>query len=264
MDFGVSRDVYVNIVILLVLLSIAKLLFKRLSPTVCRWQKLLKSNVVLSLSPDPFFWHSLIKIHLDLLLAVLFEMRFASLFIFLTRTVAEPQRLEQIEVSFSNKRPPQTTPLISWSYDIRRLTWGGFARSSVTMQTTSITFMMLLGNATIFRGASWRYHSPEVCEGCIINESLESKASVFGRKTNATTIKGNARSACLKICSHFSSNFVESDAELYVNMFLGNVWGFIHCIGLCSSDAVGVIKRGAHCDSFSNNSASIYTFEGNY
>lgn len=103
MDFGVSRDVYLNIAILF-LLSIAKFLFKRLSLTVCGWQKLLKSNQALSLSPDPFFLHSLINIHLDLLLTVLFEMRFASLFIFLMLTVAGPERLEQIEVAFSNKR----------------------------------------------------------------------------------------------------------------------------------------------------------------
>lgn len=147
------------------------------------------------------------------------------------------------------RKPQKTTPLFSRlsSYDIHRLTWGWFARSSVTIQTTSITFMMLLGNGTFFQGASWCYHSPEVYEGCVINESWESKASVFGRKTNATTIKGNAGSACLKICSHFCSNFVGIDAELYVNMFLGNVWGIIHCIGLCrhlSSDAVRIINQG--------------------
>lgn len=121
------------------------------------------------------------------------------------------------------RKPQKTKQLISWSssYDIQRLTCGWFARYGVTIQTASITFMMLLGSGTIFRGASWRYHSPEVCEGCLINESWESKASVFGRKTNATTIKGNARSACLKICSQFCSDFVGTDAELYVNMLLG-------------------------------------------
>ncbi len=122
------------------------------------------------------------------------------------------------------RKPQKTMLLISWSsaYDVHRLTWGWFARSGVTIQSTWITFMMLLGNGKIFRGSSWRYHSPEVRKGCVISESWESKASVFGRKTNAATVIGNAGSACLKICSHMQW-FVKSDAELYANMFVGSV-----------------------------------------
>lgn len=122
------------------------------------------------------------------------------------------------------RKPQKTILLISWSsaYDVHRLTWGWFARSGVTIQSTWITFMMLLGNGTIFWGSSWRYHSPDVCEGCVINESWESKASVFGRKTNSATIKGNAGSACLKMFPHLQ-RFVKSDAKLYANMFVGSV-----------------------------------------